>query len=81
MMKNYNEWAKINHNLNWCYIFRPSLQSLIIDGSGSGKNNVILNLIKHQRPDVDKNYLYVKDPLESKYQLFINGREKVGLKN
>ena len=24
-----------------------------------------------------KNYLYIKDPLESKYQLFINGREKV----
>ena len=26
-------------------------------------------------------YLYVKDPLKSKYQLFINRREKVGIKN
>ena len=25
-------------------------------------------------------YLYIKDPFESKYQLFINGREKVGIK-
>ena len=40
--------------------------------------NVLLNLIKHQRPGIDKIYLYTKDPFESKYQLLINGREKVG---
>ena len=39
---------------------------------------MLLNLIKHQRPDIDKIYLQVKDPFESKYQLLINGREKVG---
>ena len=38
-----------------------------------------MNLIKYQRPDIDKIYLYVKDPFESKYQLLINGREKVGI--
>ena len=27
-----------------------------------------------------KIYLYVKDPFESKYQLLINGREKVRIK-
>ena len=48
-------------------------------GSGSGKTNVLLNLIKHQRPDFDKIYLYIKDPFRSKYQLLINGREKVGI--
>ena len=37
-----------------------------------------MNLIKHQRPDFDKIYLYVKDPFESKYKLPINRREKVG---
>ena len=47
---------------------------------GSGKANVLLNVIKHQRPDIDKIYLYFKDPFESKYQLLINGREKVGIK-
>ena len=42
---------------------------------------MLLNLIKHQRPDIDKIYLYIKDPLDSKYQLLINGREKVGIEN
>ena len=41
--------------------------------------NVLLNLIKHQRPDIDKIYLYIKDPSESKYQLLI--KEKVGIEN
>ena len=41
---------------------------------------MLLNLIKHQRPDIDKIYLNVKVPLESRYQLFINGGEKVGIK-
>ena len=41
---------------------------------------MLLNLIKLQRPDIDKIYLYVKDPFESKYQLLINGREKVEVK-
>ena len=40
---------------------------------------MLLNLRKHQRPDTDKVYLYVKDPFESNYQLLINGREKVGI--
>ena len=42
---------------------------------------MLLTLIKHQRPDIDTIYLYVKDPFESKYQLLINGREKVGIEN
>ena len=33
---------------------------LINDGSRSGKTNVLLRLMKHQQPDVDKIYLYVK---------------------
>ena len=41
---------------------------------------MLLNLIKHQRPDIDKIYLYIKDSFELKYQLLINGREKVGIK-
>ena len=42
---------------------------------------MLLNLIKHQPPDIDKIYLYVKDPSESKHQLFVNEREKVGTEN
>ena len=48
--------------------------------SGSGKTNALLNLIKHQWPDVDKIYLYVKDQVESKYYLLLYGREKVRIK-
>ena len=40
----------------------------------------LLNLIKHQQPDIDKIYSYVKDPFKSKHQLFINSRKKVGIK-
>ena len=41
---------------------------------------MLLNLIKNQQPDIEKIYLYVKSPLESKYQLLINRREKVEIK-
>ena len=39
-----------------------------------------MNLIKHQQPDIDKIYLYIKNSFESRYQLLINRREKVGIK-
>ena len=42
------------------------------------KTNALLNLINNQ-PDIDKIYLYAKDPYETKYQYLINKREKVGL--
>ena len=83
-MKNYDESVEINHNPNWLYIPDHPYGILIIVGSGSGKTSVLLNLIKqkqHQQKDIDKIYLYVKDPLEPKYQLLINGREKVGIEN
>ena len=41
---------------------------------------MLLSLIKNQQPDIEKIYLCVKGPFESKYQLLINGREKVGIK-
>ena len=53
--------------------------TILID-SGSGKTNVLHKLMKHQRPNIDKIHWYVKDPFEPKYQLLINGREKVGIK-
>ena len=44
------------------------------------KAKVLLNLIKLQQRNIDEIDLYVKDPFESKSQLLINGREKVGIK-
>ena len=52
---------------------------LIIGDSGSGKTNLLLNLIDSQ-PDIDKIYLYPKDPYEPKYQYLINKRELAGIK-
>ena len=75
MMKNHQS-AKINHNPNRPYIPDRPYGILIIGGSGPGKTNVLLKLIKHQRPDIDKIYLYVKNPFKSKYHLLIDGREK-----
>ena len=42
---------------------------------------MLLNLIKHQQPNIEKIYLYVRDTSESKYQLLINGREKLVIEN
>ena len=53
---------------------------IIIGGSGSGKTNSLLNVLNNQ-PDVDKIYLYAKDPYEAKYQFLINKRESIGLKH
>ena len=44
------------------------------------KTNTLLNLINNQ-PDIDKIYLYAKDPYEDKYQFLINKRESIGLKH
>ena len=52
---------------------------LIIGGSGSGKTNLLFNLISYQ-PNTDKICLYVKDPYKAKFQLLINKRKTTGLK-
>ena len=53
---------------------------LIVGDSGSGKMYALLNLRKH-RPDIDKIYLYAKDPFEAKYQFLINKQQDVRLKH
>ena len=53
---------------------------LRIGGFGGGKTNSLSNLT-NQQPDIDKIYLYTKDPYEAKYQFLINKRESTGLKH
>ena len=53
---------------------------MIIGGSGSGKTNALLNLIKEQ-DDIDKIYLYAKDLSEPKYEYLIKNRENAGIKH
>ena len=52
---------KTEHNKNWPNIPDHLYRILITDGSGSGKTNVLLNLIENQ-PDIDKIHLHPKDP-------------------
>ena len=80
-MINFDDIAnenKTEHNKNWPYIPDHPYRILTIGGSRSGKTNVLLNLIENQ-PDIDKIYLYAKDPYERKYQYLINKREGVGI--
>ena len=80
-MINFDDYAnenKTEHNKNWPYIPDHPYRILIIGGSGSGKTNLLLNLIENQ-PEIDKIYLYAKDPYEAKYQYLINIREKIGI--
>ena len=58
---------------------RSSIQN-IIGGSGSGKTNALLNPINNQ-PDINKIFLYAKDPCEAKYQFLIDKRESIRLKH
>ena len=68
------------HNTNWSKIPDHPYRILIIRGSGSGKTDSLFNLIR-QQADIDKIYLYAKDPYEAKYQFLINKRESTGLKH
>ena len=61
------------------YIPDHPYRIVIIGGLGSGKTNALFNVIENQ-PDIDKIYLYAKDPYDCKYQYLVNIREKVGLK-
>ena len=75
---NYTSENKTEHNSKWRYIPDHSYRILIVGSSGSGKTNALFNLINNQL-DIDKMYLYAKDPYKRKYQYLINKREKVGL--
>ena len=78
-MINFDDYVnenKTEHNKNCPYIPDHPYRILIIGASGSGKTNLLLNLIENQ-PDIDKIYLYAKDPYEAKYQYLITKREGV----
>ena len=68
------------HNEKWPFIPDHPYGILIIGGSGSGKTNALLNLIKEQG-DIDKIYLYSKELSEPKYEFLVKKHEDVGIKN
>ena len=73
--------SNAKHNLKWSYIPDHPYKILIIGGSGLGKTNALLNLIRKQNSGVliDKIYLHPKYLNEPKYQLFIEKREEAGM--
>ena len=81
-MINFDDYLsenKTEHDYNiWPYIPDNSHKILLIEGSASGKTNLLLNLIEDQ-PGIDKIYLYAKDLYEAKYQYLISICEKVGI--
>ena len=83
-MINFDNITKENtkeSNLNWQQILDHPHRLWIIRGFRSGTNtNSLFNRIIDQ-PDIDKFYLYAKDPYEAKYQLRIKKRESTGLKH
>ena len=65
-LDDYTNENKTQYNLKWPYIPDHLYRILMIGGTGSGKTNALLNLINNQL-DIDKIYLYAKDPHEAKY--------------
>ena len=74
-----NENSKERNEKGPCILDHP-YRILIIGGSGSGKTNALLHLIKDQ-DEIDKIYLYAKGLSEPKYEYLIKNRENVGTKH
>ena len=82
-MINLDSIINENHkelNEKWPYIPNDPYRILITGGSGSGKTNVLINLINEQH-DIDKIYLYAKDLSKTKYEYLIKKREDAGVKH
>ena len=80
-MINFDDYVNENrteHNKNWPYIPDHPYRTIIIGGSGSGKTNLLLKLMENQL-DINKTYLYAKDPYDAKNQYLINKREGVSI--
>ena len=58
------------HNEKWPFIPDHPYRILVIGGSGPGKTNLLLNLIKEQ-DDIDKIYLYAKYLSKPRYEFLI----------
>ena len=66
-MMNFDDVDTKKHIPNWPEILDYSYKISIMEDSGFGKTNLLFNLINHQ-PDIDKIYLYAKNPYEAKWK-------------
>ena len=68
-MSNFDDTTKENmkgHNFNQLLMSDHPYRILTIGGFRFGKTNSSFDLIS-QQPDIEKSYLYDKDPYEAKY--------------
>ena len=82
-MINFDHVIKENmkeHNPNWPEIPDYPYRILTVGGFGHGKTNSLFNLIS-QPADIDKPFLYAKDPYEAKCQFLIIKQESTDLKH
>ena len=82
-LNNITNESNEDQKLKWPYIPDHPYRMSKTGGSGSGKTNVLLNLIKEQHSEslIDKIYLYAKELSEPKCQFLIKRREDVGIKD
>ena len=72
---------KVKQNISKVAMYsRSSIQNIDNRRFWIRKTYALLNL-ENNEADIDKVYLYAKDPYEAKYQYLINKCEKVGLKH
>ena len=62
-LDDYANENKTEHNSKWPYIPGHPYRILVVASSGSGKTNALSILLNNQ-PDIDKIYLYAKDPYD-----------------
>ena len=82
-MINFDDYVnenKTEHNLKWPYYSRSSIQNINNRRLTLRKNKCIIKLINNQT-DINKTYLYAKDPYEAKYEFLINKRKNTRLKH
>ena len=82
-MINFDDVTKENikeYNPNSSQIPDHTYRILIIGGSVSRKPNSLFDLISEEQ-DIDKIYLYAKDPYGAKYRFLIDKRDSTGFKH
>ena len=52
IIKNYDKSIEMNHSSNWPYFPNHAYSISPIGGLGSGKTNMLLNLMKYQGQDI-----------------------------
>ena len=65
-MINFDDVTKENIKEHNSQIPDHPYRILVLGGSGSGKASPLFNIVS-QQPDIDKIYLYAKDPYDEKY--------------